>query len=144
MAIVRVTLPKCDSCGEVWLPDKYIKDKSTKKQIKNPARDNPRLCKRCGKCKTPTWNKNDSVGDEQKESETRIGSPMGGSKELKPQNPRPIPDGSGLEALYGILEEEFKALGGGEAFLRAERAAWGPDPWEKIAMEEKALRESAK
>jgi hypothetical protein len=47
-------------------------------------------------------------------------------------------DGSGLEALYGILEEEFKALGGGEAFLRAERAAWGPDPWDKVAMAEKS------
>jgi hypothetical protein len=56
----------------------------------------------------------------------------------------PVKDGSGLEALYGILEEEFKALGGGEAFLKAERAAWGPDPWEKIAMEEKLRRESGK
>jgi hypothetical protein len=55
-----------------------------------------------------------------------------------------VQDGSGLEALYGILEEEFKALGGGEAFLKAERAAWGPDPWEKIAMEEKLRRENAK
>jgi len=56
----------------------------------------------------------------------------------------PVKDGSGLEALYGILEEEFKALGGGEAFLKSERAAWGPDPWEKIAMEEKARREAGK
>lgn len=56
----------------------------------------------------------------------------------------PVRDGSGLEALYGILAEEFKALGGGEAYLRAERAAWGPDPWEKIAIEEKLRRESGK
>jgi hypothetical protein len=49
-----------------------------------------------------------------------------------------VQDGSGLEALYGILEEEFKALGGGEAFLRAEREAWGPDPWERLAMEKSA------
>lgn len=61
-----------------------------------------------------------------------------------PPQSGPVKDGSGLEALYGILEEEFKALGGGEAFLRAERAAWGPDPWEKIAMEEKLHRESGK
>jgi hypothetical protein len=56
----------------------------------------------------------------------------------------PVKDGSGLEALYGILEEEFKALGGGEAYLRAERAAWSPDPWEKIAIEEKSRRENGK
>jgi hypothetical protein len=49
-----------------------------------------------------------------------------------------VQDGSGLEALYGIFEEEFKALGGGEAFLRAEREAWGPDPWERLAMEKDA------
>ena len=55
-----------------------------------------------------------------------------------------VQDGSGLEALYGILEEEFKALGGGEAFLKAERGAWGPDPWEKIAIEEESRRESGK
>jgi hypothetical protein len=55
-----------------------------------------------------------------------------------------VQDGSGLEALYGILEEEFKALGGGEAFLKAERAAWGPDPWEKIALEQDAKAENSK
>src|SRR5208283_2743803 len=41
-----------------------------------------------------------------------------------------IPNGAGLEKLYGILEKEFKALGGGEAFLKAERD-WGPDVWER-------------
>lgn len=51
-------------------------------------------------------------------------------------------DGTGLESLYGILEDEFKALGGGDAFLKAERAAWGPDPWEKLAMAEKSRSES--
>jgi hypothetical protein len=46
-----------------------------------------------------------------------------------------IADGSGLEALFGIFEEEFRALGGGEAFLNAQRASWGPDPWEKYEAE---------
>ena len=55
-----------------------------------------------------------------------------------------VKDGTGLEALYGILEEEFKALGGGEAFLRGERASWGPDPWEKIALDEKSQSERGK
>jgi hypothetical protein len=47
-----------------------------------------------------------------------------------------IPNGAGLEKLYGILEEEFKALGGGEAYLRAERN-WGPDPWERYEQGQK-------
>ena len=55
-----------------------------------------------------------------------------------------IQDGAGLESLYGILEEEFKALGGGEAFLRAERASWGPDPWDKLETESRAGTEARK
>lgn len=46
-----------------------------------------------------------------------------------------IQDGSGLEALYGIFEREFKALGGADAFIRSERKAWGPDIWEKLDKE---------
>jgi hypothetical protein len=46
-----------------------------------------------------------------------------------------VADGSGLESLFGIFEEEFRALGGGEAFLNAERASWGPDPWAKYEAE---------
>ena len=46
--------------------------------------------------------------------------------------------GQGLLAMYGILADTYRQLGGGEAFLKAERADWGPDPWEKLAMEEKA------
>ncbi|MGD0912765.1 MAG: hypothetical protein ABR928_12765 [Terracidiphilus sp.] len=64
--------------------------------------------------------------------------------EPPPAETKSIADGTGLEDLYGILENEFKALGGGEAFLRAERAAWGPDPWQKIALEEQSRRERAK
>ncbi len=39
------------------------------------------------------------------------------------------PSGDGLLSLYGICAETFKALGGGEEFLRRERK-WGPDVWE--------------
>ena len=46
-----------------------------------------------------------------------------------------IPNGAGLEKLYGILADEFAALGGGEAFLRAERN-WGPDAWEQYEKQE--------
>jgi len=45
------------------------------------------------------------------------------------------PSGDGLMALYGICAETFKALGGGEEFLRRERE-WGPDAWEKYRAEE--------
>ena len=54
---------------------------------------------------------------------------------------RIIPNGAGLEKLYGILADEFKELGGGEAFLRAERN-WGPDAWEKYEQQEKARKEN--
>ena len=57
---------------------------------------------------------------------------------------RPIPDGSGLKALIGIFADTFRQLGGGEAFLKAERAAWGPDPWEKLELERRAEKERKK
>jgi len=46
-----------------------------------------------------------------------------------------VPNGAGLMELYGILADAYKSLGGGEAYLKAERAAWGPDPWEKLEIE---------
>jgi hypothetical protein len=53
-----------------------------------------------------------------------------------PQHRRePVQDGSGLEALFGIFEHEFKALGGAESFLRSERDSWGPDVWDKLGIE---------
>lgn len=131
MAIVEMKLPKCDSCGEVWLPDKRLPDGSI-----NPARKNPQMCKRCGKCKTPTWNKGGAV--RQKGSRRRTILQGSESSQLQPQKPQVVANGAGLESLYGIFEEELKAIGGGEAFLRAERAAWGPDPWEKLEMEKSA------
>jgi hypothetical protein len=63
------------------------------------------------------------------------------------QSPRaaakPIQNGAGLEKLYGILANEFAALGGGEAFLKAERE-WGPDAWERYEQEEKARKGNRK
>jgi len=56
---------------------------------------------------------------------------------------RTIPNGAGLEKLYGILADEFAALGGGEAFLKAERD-WGPDVWERYEQEEKRRKEQEK
>ena len=68
---------------------------------------------------------------------------LDGSTSEKPSSRefRIIPNGAGLEKLYGILADEFKELGGGEAFLRAERN-WGPDAWEKYEQQEKARKEN--
>jgi len=54
-------------------------------------------------------------------------------------------DGAGLSSLYGLCAETFKALGGGEAFLRRERE-WGPDAWEKYETEtsKRQRREASK
>lgn len=41
-----------------------------------------------------------------------------------------ISNGAGLMKLAGICAGVFRKLGGGEAYLRAERN-WGPDIWEK-------------
>jgi hypothetical protein len=50
-------------------------------------------------------------------------------------NAKVVPNGAGLMALYGLCAESFKALGGGEEFLRRERQ-WGPDVWERYEAEQ--------
>jgi len=42
---------------------------------------------------------------------------------------------NGLRELYGLCAGTFKALGGGEEFLKAERQ-WGLDAWERYQAEE--------
>jgi|GEM_PF-603730 len=72
----------------------------------------------------------------------RSSSPLSAAKPIPsgagrahPTKPTPVPNGSGLKALYGILAHTFRELGGGETFLKSERASWGPDPWEKLELE---------
>ena len=72
----------------------------------------------------------------------RLLKPESGAHE-EPPEAKPVAKGDGLRALYGIFAEEFKALGGGEAFLKAERD-WGPDVWERYAMETQAAAENRK
>ena len=67
-----------------------------------------------------------------------LGEPSSSLKAAKP-----IPNGAGLEKLYGILAKEFAQLGGGEAYLKAERN-WGPDAWERYEMGEKVRKEIRK
>jgi hypothetical protein len=58
------------------------------------------------------------------------------SKTPPPATKKVIPDGSGLLELKGILADVFRQLGGGEAYLKAERE-WGPDLWERLEEEKR-------
>jgi hypothetical protein len=60
--------------------------------------------------------------------------PEPGPREAQ-RNAKLASEGISLKDLYGIFAEEFKALGGGEAFLKKERD-WGPDAWERYEAEE--------
>lgn len=55
----------------------------------------------------------------------------------------PVPNGAGLEGLYGILKDAYAELGGGEAYLKAERN-WGADVWERYEKEKTARKETRK
>jgi hypothetical protein len=65
------------------------------------------------------------------------------AEELAPVPKKTVANGAGLLALYGILKDTYAQLGGGEAYLKAERS-WGPDVWQRYEQEEKARMESAK
>jgi hypothetical protein len=56
---------------------------------------------------------------------------------------KPLPNGAGLEKLVGIFAREYAELGGGEAYLKAERN-WGPDVWERYEREKTARKETRK
>ena len=79
--------------------------------------------------------------------ERRDGPPSGGPSTTwqfvfrvldKAEEPGPAgetaQDGASLRSLYGLCAKTFKALGGGEEFLRRERE-WGPDVWERYEAE---------
>jgi hypothetical protein len=53
---------------------------------------------------------------------------------------KPVQNGAGLEKLYGIFKDVYAELGGGEAYLKAERD-WEPDVWERYEREERARKE---
>jgi len=63
--------------------------------------------------------------------------------ESKRSAERDLRRGSRLLDLYGICAGTFKALGGGEAFLKRERE-WGPDSWEKYEAQSPAASPSGK
>lgn len=56
---------------------------------------------------------------------------------------RPVPNGAGLEKLYGIFADTYKELGGGEAYLKAERN-WGADAWERYEKQEQRTRKGTR
>jgi 5-methylcytosine-specific restriction protein B len=45
--------------------------------------------------------------------------------EGEPEQPANPPDPTGFLKYYGIAKEVYESLGGGEAFIRSEREAWG-------------------
>jgi hypothetical protein len=53
----------------------------------------------------------------------------------------PVPNGAGLEALYGIFADTYAGLGGGETYLKAERN-WGPDAWQRYEEHERTRPEN--
>jgi hypothetical protein len=56
---------------------------------------------------------------------------------------KPVPNGAGLEKLYGILKDAYAELGGAEAYLKSEKK-WGLDVWERYEAEERARKEHGK
>jgi hypothetical protein len=50
-----------------------------------------------------------------------------------------VPNGAGLLQLKGVLADVLREVGGGEAYLKAERE-WGLDPWERLAEEKRTDR----
>jgi hypothetical protein len=46
--------------------------------------------------------------------------------------------------LYGVGKEIFRKLGGGEAFLKAERADQAPEPWERFEIEKVTFRKKGR
>jgi hypothetical protein len=64
-------------------------------------------------------------------------------EETSRSSAKAIPNGAGLEKLYGILSEAYSELGGGEAYLKAERS-WGADTWERYEQREGVRKGSRK
>ena len=46
--------------------------------------------------------------------------------------------------LYGAGRDVFLAFGGGEAFLKAERAEQAPAPWERFEIEKVTFRKKGR
>lgn len=67
-----------------------------------------------------------------------------GERTLSPHSvSKTLPNGAGLEQLYGILKDAYAELGGGEAYLKAERN-WGPDTWEKYERQQGPRKENCR
>lgn len=56
---------------------------------------------------------------------------------------KPLPNGAGLEELYGVLKDAYAGLGGGESYLKSERN-WGSDSWEQYEKLDASRRENRK
>lgn len=141
MAVIKMNLPKCNRCGEVWLPQKGPA-RSDPREYDAELRAKGRTGLRCGKCKSPAWDQ-DLTGDREKKPRSTESPGAIDSGEAQPSTGDQAHSGSGLEKLYGILKDAYTELGGGEAYLKAERN-WGPDAWERYEKEEKGRKENRK
>lgn len=91
MAIEVIVLPKCDVCGELWLPQPGLaRDDPRKYDAERRAKGEPPL--RCGKCKSPQWDRN-YTGDRRR------------------KHP-PAPNGAGGTGNRGLLHCPQSPLGG--------------------------------
>ena len=72
----------------------------------------------------------------------RLNEDIATSDQAKSSPESGVGSGVRLMDLWGIFADGYKQLGGAEAFMRAERDAWGPDHWEK--MEAERAKESQK
>lgn len=142
MAVVKLNLPKCDRCGEVWLPQKGPA-RSDPREYDAELRAKGRTGLRCGKCKSPAWDQNLTGDREKKPRSTEAPNAIDDSGEAQSGPGDKTRCGAGLEKLYGILKDTYSDLGGGEAYLKAERN-WGLDAWERYEKEEKGRRENRK
>jgi len=70
-----------------------------------------------------------------------IDSPKSSDRQAQ-QRDKSKPKLSSLMAACGVLEGAYREFGGGEAYLKAERDAWGPDPWERLEQSRKRDTES--
>jgi hypothetical protein len=66
-----------------------------------------------------------------------------GQRKQRQSVAKPSPNGAGLEKLFGVFKDVYRELGGGEAYLKAERN-WGPDAWQKYEQRQGARKGNRK
>lgn len=90
MAVEQFQLPMCDVCGEAWLPLQNEARQDPRKYDAKQRRDGlPPL--RCGKCKSPNWDRN-FTGDRRRKDPAAT-----------PLKAVPAPGASPVRCKHGLL-----------------------------------------